>query len=189
MHPGAARGERLPARAATQFLRVLVGQFGVGDGHLADEAAKLRLLRGGLRLGSRLEHRINENVQPTDEHARDAGDARQISTARGERIEAVHVRLGHLAAHRARKEEGDVDVDALTDELPDGRNPLKGRRNLDHQVIAVNLAPQASRLGERCLGIVREVGRDLHADVAVTPVRLLVDGKENVGCLLNVFDG
>src|SRR6185312_4461710 len=185
LHPSATSGQGLPARAAGELLPILIGELRVGDGHLADEAAQLGLVRAG----ARLQNRIDENVQTTDEHAGNAGHAGQIPTTRGERFEAVHVRLHHLSTRGAREEERDVDVDSLADELSDRRDPLGRRRNLDHEVLAMDRAPEARRLVDGRLGVMREVRRDLHADVPVAAIGLVVDRTEDVSRLLNVLDG
>ena len=67
--------------------------------------------------------------------------------------------------------------------------PSGGRRDLDHQVVAPDRLVQSPRLGERRLGVEREVGRDLQADVAVGAVARLVDRAQHVGRRLDVGDG
>src|SRR5439155_23111083 len=86
------------------------------------------------------------------------------------------------------EEEGDVDVDPLTDQLPDGGHALGGAGNLDHQVRTAHGAPEAPPLGDRALRVARQVGGDLQADVAVAALRLVVDRAADVGGGADVVD-
>ena len=60
--------------------------------------------------------------------------------------------------------------------------------HLDHQVAPADLVPEAARLLDRRMRIHRQIGRDFEADEAVPPLRLLVDGAERIGALLDVPD-
>ena len=70
----------------------------------------------------------------------------------------------------------------------DRRNAFHGSRHLDHQVGPIDRRPQPPRLGDRAGGVVRQVGRDFHAHVAVAGVGLLVDRPQHVGRLAQVGD-
>ena len=67
--------------------------------------------------------------------------------------------------------------------------PGAGRRHLDHEVVAADRAPQPPRLGDRRLGVHRQIGRDFEADVAVRAASVcVVDRAQHVGGVLDVLD-
>ena len=51
--------------------------------------------------------------------------------------------------------------------------PSGVRGDLDHHVVAIDRLPQPAGFVDRALGVVREIGRDFQADVAVTSIGLL----------------
>ncbi len=82
------------------------------------------------------------------------------------------IRLDHLFIDLLREQQRDVDVDAVGDELANRRQPGAGRRNLDHDIVARDLAPQPPRLGDRRLRAHRQIGRHLEAHIAVRALGL-----------------
>ena len=60
-----------------------------------------------------------------------------------------------------RKEQGDVDVDALGEKPLDRGPPLPGAGHLDHEIGAIHGSPEPPRFGDRLLGLTGERGRDL----------------------------
>ncbi len=97
--------------------------------------------------------------------------------------------LRHLPVAGQAEEQGDVDVDALTDELPDGGQSLLGGRHLDQDIGAVQGLPQAPGLGNGAVGVVGQVGIDLQADEAVFALQLVIEGPEDVRGLPHVRHG
>jgi len=61
--------------------------------------------------------------------------------------------------------------------------------HFDHDVGVGHGLPQAARLVDGALCVAREVRRDLEAHIAVSLLRALVDGREQVGGILNIADG
>ena len=88
-----------------------------------------------------------------------------------------------------RKEQRDVDVDAVGDELTNCLGTLGGARHLDHQIGTIDDLPQASGLGHRAGRITREIGRDFERDVAVDRVGAVVHGAEGVAGVTDVGGG
>ena len=88
--------------------------------------------------------------------------------------------LGHFPVAGQPEEQRHVDVDALTDELPDGRQALLGGRHLDQDIGAVQGLPQVPGLGNGAVGVVGQVGIDLQADEAVFAVHPVIEGPEDV---------
>jgi hypothetical protein len=180
--PCSARGRQRALR------QILVGELGVGDGDLADEAPEDDLGVARRRGRPRLELGVDHRVDGADEHAWHTGHAADRSPAPGTGFEAGHVRLEPLAASGAGEEERDVDVDPLARELLDRRDPLGRRRDLEHQILALE-PPETASLPERGGRVIRKARRDFHADVPVASIRGVVHGAQDVGSLLDLLDG
>ena len=90
-------------------------------------------------------------------------------------------------AHR--KHQGDIDVDAIGDQLFDGGNARRRRRHFDHQIGPVDRGSQTLRFADRFLGVVGEMRRHFETDVAVVAVRRIIDRAQHVRRHLNIFDG
>ena len=99
------------------------------------------------------------------------------------------MRLGHVEIGVNAEEQGDVDVDPLADQLPDGGRAGLGARDLDHQVGPVDRLPQPPGVIDRALGIHGEGWRHLQAHVAVAPAEAVVGRAEDIGRVLDVGDG
>ena len=93
-----------------------------------------------------------------------------------------------LLIHVLREEQRHVDIDAFADELLDRGNPFRRAGHFDHQVFAAHRFPQAARFVDGLLSLVREVGRNLQAYVAVARLRPIVNRAQEVGGVLNVLD-
>ena len=186
----ALAGQGAPACAADDLQVPLVGQPGVGDGHLAGEAAKRGPLLGSrLRLQPLRHERVHGGVDPADEEAGHTRHARQVAAPRGELLQARHVRVRDLLVRVLREEQRHVDIDPLGDELLDGGNALGRRRNLDHHIGVVHGSPQSPGLDERPFRVVGEERRDLQADVPITCRGGVVHGAQRIGRVLDVADG
>jgi len=103
-------------------------------------------------------------------------------------FKAGDVGLGHLHIDLLREQERDIDADALAGQVLDGRQALRRRRHLDHQILAVDFLPQPLGFRDGALGIQGEIGRDLEADEAVVPLEFVVDRAQHVGGVLDVLD-
>ena len=174
-------GESLPTGAREELLVALVRKLGIGDRHLA-----LQLPSTGTGL---FEQPIDGGVDPAHEEACNRGHARYVAASPSKLLEAGEIGLDHLLVDRVREEKRDVDVHALRCECADGRESGVRRRHFDHHVLAVELAPQPLRLGDRALGVVSEGGRDLERDEAVTSLRLVVGVTEDGGRRFDVAQG
>src|SRR5277367_1571964 len=183
--------EGFPARAGEEFLILFVGEFGVGNGDLAVDAGDQRAL-GGIGVvvvHHLLELAVNEGIDAADEEAGDAGDVAEVDTFFGAGFESGEVGFGDLLVGGLREEQGNVDVDAVFEQLADDRNAFGGGGNLDHDVFAANFFPKAASFVEGAGGVVSELGGDFEADVAVAALRFGIDGLENVASGLHVADG
>src|SRR5690606_33005888 len=104
-------------------------------------------------------------------------------------LERVDVGAGDRLVVLQREEEGDIDVDALGQERPDGGLAFLGSRNLDHQVRPVDRLPEDTRVLERSLGVPRKAWKYLDGDEAVLAAALVVDRAKDVAGVLDVLDG
>src|SRR5207244_4947895 len=87
-----------------------------------------------------------------------------------------------------REHQGDVDVYPVGDALLDGWQSLIGRGNLHEDIRPPDTVPKIVGHRDRGLGVVRDPGKDLDADVAVFVFRPVVDRLEHVGRHLDVLD-
>ena len=100
-----------------------------------------------------------------------------------------HVRVHDGFVRRNREEQGDVDVDSFSNQLVDGRNTAGCARDFDHQVRPIDCRPQAPRLEQGLLRLVREMGRHLEADIAVASPGRVVDRAQEVGRVTHICNG
>ncbi len=184
---GALLRQPLPALVRIYFSIELIGELGVGD---RDFALQLLQLCLGGRIGGcgdlLVELVIDQGVDAADEEARHAGHLVRVAALFGESLEPGNVSLGNLGVDLLRKQQRHVDVDPLADQRADRRQTRLGAGHLDHQVAAVHLVPQPAGLLDRLMRVHRQIGRDFEADKAVAPLRLLVDGIQGIGALLDV---
>ena len=186
---GALGGQGLPALPAEELLVALIGQLGVGNRDLADQAAQQAcLVRVRRRLQPRRDERIDRGIDPADEETGDAGNSLQVAAACGILLQACNVGFRHPLVRVLSKQQCHIDVDPLGDELVDSGNPLRRRGDFDHQIVAPYGPPQSPGFVERGRRVVREERRDLQAHVPVTPRRLVVHGAERIGGVLNILD-
>ena len=102
-----------------------VGHLGAGDGHLADQV----LRRLGLGSAGRRQFFQPGVQQHVDAAQKETGHGRHPvqGLALGRPVlQAGDIGLGHFPVAGQPEEQRDVDVDALGDELPDGRQALLG---------------------------------------------------------------
>ena len=128
-------------------------------------------------------------VHAADEEGGYGGHAAGVAPVGGQFLQAGDVGLGHGVVVGQREHQRDVDVDALADEGDDGRDTLRRGRHLDQHVGPAQRGEEPPRLGHRAGGVVSQRGADLQADVAVTTVRAVVHGAQQVGGALDVFQG
>ena len=132
---------------------------------------------------------VDLGVDAADEEAGDRSHIGDRLAGVDPRLEPADVGLRDVFVGVAGEDERDVDVDALGDELLDGDDALGGARHLDHEVGAIDRAPQPLRFMEGPLGVTREPRRDLEADVAVHVLGRFIDRTQRVAGLANVLDG
>jgi len=88
-----------------------------------------------------------------------------------------------------RKNQRDVDGDALRQGAGDGRNPLLGGGDLDHDVGAVDDLPQLHRLGNGLLGVVRQSGVHLDGHPAIQAIAGFPCRAQDVTSVADVVGG
>jgi hypothetical protein len=164
----AGREEDSEAVAVKDLLEALVGRARVGE----------RRGAGQVTAAERLQSLVDLGVDARDE---EAGDRVHVEreTLGVAALEPADEGLGDQRVLLDREQQRDVDVDPLVDRLLDRRHAGIGPGDLDHHVRAVESPPVVARLGQRTLGVVSEVGRDLEGDKAVA--FLVVDRAQNVG--------
>ncbi len=99
------------------------------------------------------------------------------------------ISVHNLLIHSPREYERNIDIDSCGDERFDGRHPLRSGRHFDHDVLATEAIPQAFGFVDGGVRIMCEMRRDLQTNVAVHPIRLLVNGPEQIGGTLNILNG
>ncbi len=166
----------------------LIGQLGIGNGHFPHEAAQQGLFacaRSGLEACR--SSGVDGGVNAADEKTRNAGDLPHIATARCERFQARDVGLGHACVYLLCEEQGNVDVDPRADKLFDGGDAFQRGRDFDHQILTPNGLPEPCGFLDRPCGMVCQVRGDFQTDVAVAPLRLVIDGPQHIGGVLDIM--
>ena len=187
---GTPLGQTLPALAGDDVLIGGIGRLGIGNGcgaeQLLDVGALSRVLG---RAEGCVQPLVNEGVEPADKKAGHTADLVEVSVLGAQLLQAGNIGAGNRLIHLDCEQQGDVDIGAFADQLSDGRNTSLGGRDFDHDILTVNRRPQPPRLFDRPVRIVRQMGRNLKADIAVSPVRLVVDWRQDIGGHLNILDG
>ena len=94
---GTLVSQGLPTSTVEELLIPLVGQLGVGNRDLADQAAQhAHLVCIRLRFQTCRDKRINLGINPADEKTSDAGNLLQVATPACVCLEARNVSLCHL---------------------------------------------------------------------------------------------
>jgi len=113
----ALRGKGFPATGSADFLILAIGEFGVGDGYFALQAREKTTLRWvGRRFQFFVERAVNEGVDSADEEAGNAGDFADVFSFCGAGLKACYERFCDLFIGRLRKEQRDIDIDAVFNE-------------------------------------------------------------------------
>src|SRR6266850_982501 len=176
-----------PARAAEKFLILLVSEPGVCDGHLASNALEQRLVaRICNRLELLLDPAVYESIDAANEKTRHAGDVADVLALGSASFESGKECFGNLFVCGLRKEQRDIDINAVFESLAYGGEAFGRARDFDHDVRAIHGLPQASSFGERGFGIEAKERRNLQADVTVAPLRLRIYRFEYVARILHV---
>ena len=168
-------GQGLPARASDHVAIPGIGDFCAGDGDLAGERCRLdrpRIARS-VQPGD-LE--IDLGVDPAEKEACHAGYAVNRLAHRNPRLKPGHIGLGHGDIGGDRKQQRDVDVEALFDQPGDGRYARSGARHLDHYIGPGDAVPQPPGLGNRGIGDIGQIGRYFEADIPVAAIQPVIDG-------------
>ncbi len=166
-----------------------ISELGVGDRDLALQRGEPRFLIGVVSCGDLVvELLVNSGIDAADKEARHAGDARGIAALRNKGLETGEISFQHLGIDLLREQQGNIDVDAFGEEFADRRQALAGAGHLDHQILAVDVAPQFSCLGDRALRIKREIGRDLQTDEAVGAIERVINRSQHVRRALDILD-
>ena len=131
----------------------------MGDRDLAPQASQRVLFSRTVRRQRPFgNERVDRGIDPADEEARDARNARQIAAAGSALLEPCDIRLDHLFVRLVGEQERCIDVDAFASQGPDRRKTRRRRGDLDHEVLAPHGPPQPPRFVERARGVVCEKG-------------------------------
>jgi hypothetical protein len=125
--------------------------------------------------GVLIDELVHRDVDTAHEKAGDACDLAGITTLGHEMLEARQIGLDNFLVDLLREQQRDIDVDSLADEAANRRQTGLCARHLDHQVVAADRLPEASRLG-----VHRQVGRHFEADISVTALHRLIDRAQRV---------
>ena len=172
------------------LLVVSVGEFGVGNRDFAFEPAKALFLILIVNVCDlRLELLVSFDIDPADEKTRNAGDLFGVAAARDEFFEASYVSFKYLRIDLLRKQQRDIDTDALRGKCLDCWKALTRTRYFHHEVFASDAARKPQSFGESTFGISCEIWRDFKAHVPVIASRVIVNRPQHICRILNVFDG
>ncbi len=182
---GGQRGEALAAEA---LLVGLEGDPRVVDPDLSLEGLETRafLVRHpGEALGDPL---VDLRVDAAHEEARHRGQPIHRLSPLDPPLHRLEPGVHHLVVARHGEQQRDVDVDAIGEAFTDGRDPRGGARDLDHEVRAVDRVPEAVGLGDRGVGVPRDIRAHLDGDEAVLSRRPVVDRTEESRRRADILD-
>ncbi len=131
-------------------------------------------------MGDFLQLGVQEHIDAAQKETGHGRHPPQRLPFRRQGLQARNVGLCHLLIPGQPEQQGNIDVDALADELPDGGQALFGGRHLDQHVGTVQGLPQVPGLFDGAVGVVGQVGIDLQADEAVFAVLPVKQRPEHV---------
>src|SRR5579883_472133 len=179
-------GETLPGEHREE---ALIGQARVGDRRPAAHRGQLPAPRlVPLGRDECVKAPVDLRIDAAHEEAGHRGDAVQRPAGRRQGLQAGEVSLHHPLVRLDGEDQRDVDVEALADELPDGRDARIRRRHLHHDVRAVDRGPEAAGFGDAGRGVVGQPWRYLDADESVLPAGPVIEGAEEVCRGHDVFE-
>src|SRR5271170_4135181 len=146
----------LPAEGLAEFAKSLIDELCIGDGTATHEPINPRGLGRGRRFQFAGKQAVNSVVDSADKETGDTGYSTDVLASLHAFFQSVDEGGGHGFIGRLRKKQGHVDVDALANELANGEDTFRGRRNLDHDVLAIDGLPETPCFLERSGSIVRE---------------------------------
>src|SRR5581483_4076579 len=169
---------------------LLVCELPVGDGYFSLNALEQGLFLRSFRVPQFLiDARVDQGVDTADKEAGHASDLADISAAGGQLLKAHDISFGDPLINLLREQQRDVDIDALADQLLKRGNTFRSARHLDHDIRPAYRIPQAARFLQRAWRVVRQIRRDLQADVSIPPLSLVVNRAQHVSSILDVADG
>ncbi len=124
---------------------------------------------------------VGLRVDPRDEERRDGPHGIDGEALRDAALEPAQVGLDHLFVAIDGEQQRHVDVGPAGGQLLDRAHAGLGRRDLDHHVGQREPLPQPCRLGDRRLGVMREIRGAFERDEALGPGAGLVDRAERAG--------
>ena len=187
LHSRPRAGERLPPVARRDPQEPLVCQLGVRHGGLSEQTLRPRLLvrpRGD----SHPEEEIRQGVDPAEEetgHRRHVVDRPAFPEAA---FQALDVGQRDRLVAVDGEQQGDVHADAAVDALFDRGYAGGGPRNLDEDVGTVHPGVQPTGFLDGGVRVMREVGGDLEAHVAIDALGAVPYRPQHVARVLNVPD-
>ena len=113
---------------------------------------------------------------------------RRVAAAGHIGFEAFEISFDDVIIDRLGKQQRHIDADALADQMFDRRQAFRRARHLHHQVLAADGRPQMLGFRDRCVGVARQIGRDLQRDEAVLTFGLGIERLEHIGGVLDIFD-
>jgi hypothetical protein len=132
-------------------------KLGVGNGGLAlQREQRLGALGRCGRHGAQL--LVDGRVDAAHEEAGHGANAVDGQAGGGAGFQSGQVGFDDARMRIDRKEQRDIHVDAVGNELPNGLGAFRRARHLDHEVGAIDDRPKPVRLGDRGGRITRQIG-------------------------------
>src|SRR6266487_1752384 len=181
--------EGLETRRVKDLFEILVNQASICNGGLAFKRLELLLfsaVAGSFDLV--FQQLVYQGVYAADEETGNRSNMADVFAFGVTILQSREVGINYLAVGFNRKDQRNIDVDAFGQRLSNSWEPFGCSWNLDKQVGTINQLPEATHFRKRPLGIVCQVGRDFEADIAVLPIRRVVDWAQYVGNCTNVLN-
>ena len=114
---------------------------------------------------------------------------RWISSRKFQFFQSADIRLTHLSIGIQRKNESNVDVDAVTDEVSDSRYSSRSSRNLYHHIRALQSCVESLCFRDSALSIVREERADFYGSKSIRTCGTFIYGEKKVCSIAYILNG
>src|SRR5205823_7848598 len=113
----------------------------------------------------------------------------EIASACRELFKTHQKCFGYLRIHFLREQQGNIDVDAFTQELLNGGKPFWRPRDFNHYIFPRHRFPESSGFLNASLRVVTQIRGDFEAYVSVATFCFLINRTQKIRSILNVANG
>ena len=132
---------------------------------------------------------IDECIDATDEKRGNGSQSVNGLPRRDARFQRLDIFPHDALVVFQRKQQGDVDIDALLKELTDRFSAFDRPRNLHHDIGAIHAIPEPTSFNDCAVCAARLTWRHFNRDKAIRAIECIIDGAKDIAGGLHVPDG